>query len=457
MELVKLTIEQDDAVCVLLTGRSESGFSELIKRMVNAKNLDFDIIALKPAAGPNNQSFSSTMAFKQEFLTSLMETYKHATEIRIYEDRPKHVKGFRDFLADYNRKQNGNQRTRGPIKGEVIQVADTSTNLDPVAEVAEVQHLINLHNESLPQRRAGVRGERLKIVKSVFYTGYLIEPADTARLLSLAAIPQHFYDSDLKFHANNIMIVPRACPNHILEKVGGMGSKMRWEVTGTACFENNIWAVCVKPVPPTAKFHTENPSPFVVLAVRKGARPVDAGKIQNWQPVPPDRAFSFETVVGEKVLLSVQAEDSADDAFTHAKSGTKRKHQEDDFRARPSHPTGPRNFNQFGGRGRAGGFRGGNNNRGGFRGQRGGGRGRGGRGGGGGHHYKSLDDVGTRENGQVSYEDDSAASRGFNTQPPLGPAAQYGGGGHGGWNNNKQGGGNNSNNGNGFGGFGDNY
>ena len=401
--------------------------------MVTSKGLEFDLISLKPAVGPSNQRFASTMNFKQMFLTALMETYKHAEEIRIYEDRPKHVKGFRDFLADFNKKQNGNggQRTRGPILAEVIQVADMATNLDPVMEVAEVQHLINDHNAALSQRRRGVRGERLMIKKTVFYTGYLISTADTQRLLSLAQIPQHLPDNELKYHANNIMICPRPCPASILEKVGGMGNKMKWEVTGTACFENNIWAACVRPVPASAKFHTDNPSPLVVLALRKGARPVDAGKIQNWQPVPPDKAFTFETVVGEKVLLRIEAEDLHEGEYESLfpNKGSKRKHGEDDFRARPSHPTGPRNdqrnFHQYAGRGGGGQgrFRGGNSSRG-FRGQRGGNaKGRGGRGGA--HHYKSLDDMGTRENqgGFVSYED--GPQRGFQTQPPTGPAAQF--------------------------------
>lgn len=82
-------MEQKDAVNVLLTGRSEAGFAELIKRIVKSKHLDFDIICLKPEAGPSNQKFGSTLKFKQAFLEDLVNTYTEATELRIYEDRPK--------------------------------------------------------------------------------------------------------------------------------------------------------------------------------------------------------------------------------------------------------------------------------------------------------------------------------------------------------------------------------
>jgi hypothetical protein len=338
VELIGLTMQQKDALCVLLTGRSESGFSDLIKRMVTSKGLEFDLVTLKPAVGPNNERFANTMVFKQAFLQTLMETYKHAEEIRIYEDRIKHVRGFRDFLDEYNiKKQSGmdGPTTRGPINGEVIQVADMVTYLDPVVEVAEVEHIVNDHNASLSKRRRGLRGERLTIRKTVFYTGYMINNADTQRLLTLAQIPQNLPETELKFHANNIMICPRPCPPSILEKIGGIGNKMTWEVTGTACFENTIWAVCVKPVPATAKFHTGDPVPLVVLALRKGARHVDAGKIQKWQPVTPDKAVRFETTVAEKILLRIEGEDASEAPFYNRAFG-KRKHtaHENDFRAR---------------------------------------------------------------------------------------------------------------------------
>ncbi|KAL0467814.1 hypothetical protein QR685DRAFT_502747 [Neurospora intermedia] len=465
VELVELTMKQKDALCVLLTGRAEAGFSNLVRRMVESKGLVFDIIALKPAIGPDNQRFSSTMNFKQAFLEALMETYKHAEEIRIYEDRAKHTQAFRNFLADYNRKQTATP-TRGPITGEVVQVADISTFLDPVVEIAEVQQLINEHNSALGRPRRGHRNDRLMIKKKVFYTGYMIGSADTKRLLSLAQLPTNLSDTELKIHGNYILICAGPCSQDILDKVGGLRAKMTWEVTGTACLDNKVWAVSVKPVPPTADFHTDNPSPHVVLAIRDRARLQDANRIQNWQKLPADKVFRFETTVDEKILLRIEPEDSHGSSYESR--GKKRHHtsHEDDFRARPSAPgafSGQSGTYGQGGRNahHQGGFRGGGNqggsggrfNRGGggqgqrnFRGGRGGGpgaKGRGGRGGGnsgggGGHHYKSLDDLGTKDNSGVSYEDEANSShqqppgRNNTFQPPTAPAAmqqQQGGGG----------------------------
>ncbi|KAH7015172.1 hypothetical protein EDB80DRAFT_568261 [Ilyonectria destructans] len=463
VDLVRLSIKQKDALCVLLTGRSEKGYADLVRKMVKAKDLDFDMVGLKPQVSPSNQRFQNTMHFKQLFLEALMETYKNAEEIRVYEDRPKHTKGFRDFFAEYNRRQNA-MPTRGPLTAEVVQVADATVSLDPVVEVAEVQHMINIHNDTVTKQPSSTkRQNKLRIKKTVFFTGYMINPEDTKKLIKLAQIPPNLPQNELKYHGNNILICPRPCPASILEKVGGMNSKMKWEVTGTACFENSIWAACLRPVPATAKFHTDNPSPLVVLALRKGARPIDAGKIQNWQPLPADKSFIFETVVGEKVILRIEAEDPREDAYESlfANKSSKRKHNgEDDWNQRNihGHYSGRNESRGYhsGGRGGSGQGRGrgGNANRGFRNASRG--NSKGGRGRGGGYNYRSLDDVEPRNQQggygpQVDYDDayqppsqsqappsaPTGPSQGWNAQPPRGPSAQQGRpmGGYGGNNN----------------------
>ncbi|TEY84204.1 hypothetical protein BOTCAL_0019g00280 [Botryotinia calthae] len=443
VELIQLSMQQKDVLSILLTGRSEAGFSELLKKMLASRGLDKDMIVLKPAAGPRNERFSSTMNFKQCFLESLMETYKGAEEIRIYEDRVRHVKAFRDFFTDYNKRQNGSNGipSRSTIIAEVVQVADGATLLDPVVEAAEVQRLINDHNAAIEARNYG---ERLQIKKTVFYTGYLINNTDTQKLLTLAQLPSNMPDTEAKFLANNVLITPRPCPESILQKVGGMGSKTTWEVTGTAVFENKIWAARVRPVPESKKFYTENPIPVVVLALRKGARPIDAGKIQNWQPVPPEKAFVFESTVGEKVLLRIEKEDLSENEYESLfpNKSFKRKHSPEpkptngsyggNYQGPSNKRGGPEN-NYGGGRGGRGNHRGNGNQRGGYGRNNRGGNGNGGGGGGGGkgkgrgYGYRSLDDVNERTsnntppvyNPAVAYEDFPPLQKNYQTPQQL--------------------------------------
>jgi hypothetical protein len=229
------------------------------------------------------------------------------------------VKRFREYFEDLNRtflSAPPAQTVRKPILAEIIPVAEGTKYLSPVTEVAEVQKMINAHNAAFRDPARNITQStygHLQIKKSVFYTGYIASSADTSRLVNEVLnplLPSGLVEgNDLKYMANCVVITPRPAPQSILDKVGGMGKMVRWQVTGTGNHDNQVWAARVKPIPETEKIYTENRTPCVVLALRKGARPVDAAKIQNWQPVPPARSLMFDTEVGEKVLLRVEEED----------------------------------------------------------------------------------------------------------------------------------------------------
>ncbi|CZT15231.1 related to nucleolar rRNA processing protein GAR1 [Ramularia collo-cygni] len=438
VELVQLAMEDRENLSVMLTGRGEAAFSSLIKRMLKAKGLEFDMVCLKPTVSPAGEKFGSTMLFKQALLRDIVFTYSNATEIRIYEDRIKHVKAFRDYFFDLNRSLLASTSpTRAPITAEVIHVQETETHLTPETEVVEIQKMINVNNSALLAGTAPPGTRPWKIKRSVFYTGYLISDPDIERLRSLIRLPENCpYENDLRHLANNILITPRPAPRSILDKVGGIGARLRWKVTGTAVLENRIWAARVAPLN-GEKIYTENSTPMVVLATRRTAKPIEAGRIQSWQPVSESSALEFETVVGEKVLLrieeEVRGEDEYEASFPNGKNARKHPREEDGrefVRPPPSGGRGLWNGNgngrggggargggggggggQYGGsprggfqqrggggggdRGRGGGGRGGRGGRGrgGNEGRGGGGGGGGGRGRGGGRGgYRSLDD-----------------------------------------------------------------
>ncbi|KAL4921823.1 hypothetical protein BDW62DRAFT_208011 [Aspergillus aurantiobrunneus] len=443
VQLVELSMKQKDALTVLLTGRGEAGFSEVVKRMVGSRNLEFDLVCLKPEVGPNGQRFSSTMDFKQNFLSDIILTYEQADEIRVYEDRPKHVKGFRDFFEALNRNfQNLNgPDSRKPITAEVIQVAEGTMYLSPVIEAAEVQRMINSHNVASRNPVLNATKSpygRLCIKRTTYFTGYLIPNTDSDSLIRQILnplLPHGLADSnDLKYMANSILITPRPASRSILDKVGGIGKRMRWTVTGTGVFENKVWAARLQPVPGTEKYHTENRVPFVVLAVRKGARPIDASRIQNWHPIPNDKTLTIESVVGEKVVLRIEEDGQGDWETQFMNKTGKRRHQQerDDYilypgQSNPEGPQGRQNHHhpRHGGNNRhahddghrRGGYRGrgrgaGTRGRGYPHPHRGGGRGRG-RGRDSGHpNYRSLDDHSVHEAGGGSYDEKPGPSTG---------------------------------------------
>ncbi|KAI9791799.1 MAG: hypothetical protein M1833_001323 [Piccolia ochrophora] len=350
------------------------------------------------------------MAYKQKFLESLLFTYKAAEEVKIYEDRLKHVKGFRDFFADLNNflANATGSKPRGTFAADVIQVTEGVTTLDPITEAAEVQQMINEHNILLTQGSRSQYG-RLQIKRTIFYTGYLISPPVTEQLISLVHVPSHVADTDMKYLGNNILIAPRPCARHTLDKVGGIGNKVTWAITGLGVFENKVWAACLKPVPDNTQYVSENPVPMVVLAHRKGAKPSDAARIQTWHPVPPAQAITFETTVGEKVILRIEKESSDDREWdgpnsTNLKAQKRRLHPDNgsermsnSYARQSDHPRGggggdgPQRHHQGYNHGSRGGRGSGHRGRGGHR----GGYNRGGRGNARGpsHGYRSLDDM----------------------------------------------------------------
>ncbi len=332
---------------------------------------------------------------------------------------------------------------RKRITADVIEVVENATSLDPTMEIAEIQRLINSHNEAVRKGTAPASTLPLEIQRRIFYTGYLISHADSERLRKLVPnVPKN----KVTFTANHILITPRPCPPHLLERIGGIGKRLRWRVTGLAVLESKLWAARVEPVPSTATYYSDNPTPTVVLAMRRDARVPDATRIQSWHPVPATQTIEFDTVVGENVLLKIEKERPGRkdrETVSPQRPPAKRPHSRDreypplgssgppkqpqgsqPWGQRRDYTTDDRRRSDFESH-RGGGYRGGNPHRGransrpgrGGRGghARGGGNSRArGRGGGSGH-YKSLDDVGERSYGGhhgQGYEDGHHAGGG---------------------------------------------
>lgn len=87
LELVKLSMRQTDALCVLLTGRSMKGFAELVQRMAASRGLRFHLVVLKPEM-LGVERVKNTIGFKCQFLEELLNTYSLAEEIKLVPPPP---------------------------------------------------------------------------------------------------------------------------------------------------------------------------------------------------------------------------------------------------------------------------------------------------------------------------------------------------------------------------------
>src|SRR5262249_3224322 len=153
-----------------------------------------------------------------------------------------------------------------------------------------VQRAINRHNHAVatggPNPTKSVN-KQMQIIEHFSYFGYLINQKDSARLITLCNIPNSLIDSgEVRLLASSILITPYYPRRENLKQVGGRGKKVTWQVTGFTKFEDRIWAARVAPVSET-QIYTQDPTPMVVLAIRKGSRQVDAARIQLWESVTP--------------------------------------------------------------------------------------------------------------------------------------------------------------------------
>ncbi|KAF2862201.1 hypothetical protein K470DRAFT_275548 [Piedraia hortae CBS 480.64] len=301
VELARMSADDAETLSVCLTGRGERRFTDILKRILGSKNLGFDMVCLKPTVSPLGEAIKSTMRFKQAFLKDLITTYNQATEVTIYEDRIMHVQGFREFL-----------QTIPGINGKVVHVTDVESVMDPVVEVEEVQRSVNDHNQAVLDGTAPSGTVPLAIKRLVYYTGYMLNAADAEEMKSL--VPGRA--ENLRVLANNVLIAPRPATKSMLHKVGGVGAKMRWRITGIGSLQDRLWAARVAPVPPDAQIYTDNKTPVIVLATKRNVKPVEVTKISSWGPVPSEyKDWTFVTTVEEKALLRVEEEVANEDVY----------------------------------------------------------------------------------------------------------------------------------------------
>jgi len=140
LSLVRQSVQRNDTLTVLITGRLKYPFAQLVSRIVASQELDFDMVCLKP------KEFQGTLEFKKAFLEELLQTYTEAEEIRVYDDRHKHVKEFREFFIAFNKRRMPDTIPppfHKPLTVEVFQVTDIEAFLDPGIEITQVQRMIN--------------------------------------------------------------------------------------------------------------------------------------------------------------------------------------------------------------------------------------------------------------------------------------------------------------------------
>ncbi|AGO12620.1 AaceriAER281Cp [[Ashbya] aceris (nom. inval.)] len=145
--LARLSAEERGTVSVLMTGRREVLFSELLgellRQPVDGEPLHFNAVLLK------KEGHRSTLAYKTSCLKDLLDAYPALEEITIYDDRPWQLTGFRTFLNEYVMAVNDR------LTPNLVHIPGEVRYLDPRKETAIIAAVIEEHNRDVDLLRKG--------------------------------------------------------------------------------------------------------------------------------------------------------------------------------------------------------------------------------------------------------------------------------------------------------------
>ncbi|AMD22406.1 HGR067Cp [Eremothecium sinecaudum] len=177
VELTRLSIQDPETVSILLTGRREVFFADVIGKLlehdVMAGELQFNAVFLK------KEEFRTTLSYKTTCLTNLLNSYPNLKEISIYDDRPKQVKGFQIFLNEYVAAINND------LVYNLVHVPGEMRFLEPKREISIIADIIEEHNRDVDLLRRGsyrsrvsarpyFQMEKASVREVISYVGYTI-------------------------------------------------------------------------------------------------------------------------------------------------------------------------------------------------------------------------------------------------------------------------------------------
>ncbi|KAI8344459.1 hypothetical protein BC941DRAFT_408686 [Chlamydoabsidia padenii] len=151
------SLQDPTIMTVVLTGRRAIPFYPMISRMLTSKQLDFDLLGLRPDPTQecyndhvkNNKTtttygassvFVNTLDFKTCFILNLLHNIPSLKQVNMWDDRLNHVKRFEDFLCQLTHQ---GLLTPG---SSVEHVKPVLPRYRPLWEQKVVTHVLETHN-----------------------------------------------------------------------------------------------------------------------------------------------------------------------------------------------------------------------------------------------------------------------------------------------------------------------
>lgn len=247
------SIANPNAVTVMLTGRSEA-YEQKIKSLLDKQGLVFDHYGFKPL-----DTSESTMGFKQRFIDELIEKYPSVSTVNMWEDRPKHVIKFKEFLDSKN-------------------LNNFVTFIEHPREHVMKNYMdeIDLVNQLLLSERIDTLVESVN-PQSPKYVGVMLDRQSHKKLLNElhSVIPR-----DWKKIAHHMTIKLGNKPDNLSQFIEeNFGKDFSLTATEVGISPKAIAVKIQSEVP------TKNSIPHVTVAVSPIGKPVDSNYITDWKPL----------------------------------------------------------------------------------------------------------------------------------------------------------------------------
>ncbi|SCU97347.1 LADA_0H05798g1_1 [Lachancea dasiensis] len=142
VELCRLSHKDPHTLSILMTGRKEAHFEPTFKKVLDqpifgSDKLHFNAVCLK------KDGFKTTMLYKTACLTDLLVHYDRCDAITIYDDRPRQLHGFRQFLNEFV------EAMRPSLQFNLVHVPGIIKFLKPSKERHIITEIFKEHNDAV--------------------------------------------------------------------------------------------------------------------------------------------------------------------------------------------------------------------------------------------------------------------------------------------------------------------
>lgn len=295
-DLLRLSYEQEDALAIVMTGRKSYLFADFIKEILASRNLHYNGLMLKKG------NFDTTISYKTQVITDLLDYYENVEKVTIYDDRPSQLNGFQKCLNEYI------EAVRPEMTYNLVQVAPEHKYLEPKTERRVIEELLEQHNEQVEKGKSKARMGKVALRRSFFYSAYLLEVDSKVELMNyILSKYNKLFTSELQNHLTfqtDFIPISRNKISRAVENELGSEPIIEWKVTGFGSWNDEMFAVKVQPASSHIKTKTLFDPPFLSFATTKKSTPLDEYvKITDWEPIEDD--VRIKTQIGQVVKFKI--------------------------------------------------------------------------------------------------------------------------------------------------------